>query len=87
MPYTLSRAHLALHTLRLKFFLFRPLLAVSYVMLALLAVSDRSLLQILQLVLEDRRAPDIYPGLNGTVGPRQQDSSTIARKGLKTIEF
>jgi hypothetical protein len=54
-PYTLRCAHLALHTLCLKFLLFCPLLAVSYVMLALLAISDRRLLQILQLVLEDRQ--------------------------------
>lgn len=52
-PYTLGCAHLALHSLCLKLLLFGPLLAVGYVMLALLAVSDGSLLQILQLVLED----------------------------------
>lgn len=54
-PCTLGCAHLALHTLCLQFLLFCPLLAVGYVMLPLLAVSDGSLLQILQLVLEDRQ--------------------------------
>lgn len=86
-PYTLRCAHLALHTLCLKFLLFCPFLAVGYVMVALFAVSDRSLLQILQLVLEDRQGHLIsIQAINRAVGTRQHDSSVIARKGLKTTE-
>lgn len=84
-PYTFKCAYLTLHTLCLKFLLFCPLLAVGYVMLALLAVSDRSLLQILQLVLEDRQGHLItVRAISGAAGTRRHNSNAIARKGLKT---
>lgn len=58
-PYALRYAHLALHALGLKSLLLRLLLAVGYVVLALLAVSDGSLLQVLQLVLEGGRVSGV----------------------------
>lgn len=85
-PYPLRYAHLALHTLRLEFLLFRPLLAVSYVMVTLLAVSDRSLLQILQLVLGDRRALGICPAIVEQWAPRDPIACDCQER-LKTSEF
>lgn len=69
---TFGCAHLALHALSLKLLLFHPLLAVGYVVFALLAVSDRSLLQILQLVLEGGQGPlGIDPGQKWSSRPRE----------------
>lgn len=87
-PCTFGCAHLALHALSLKLLLFHPLLAVGYVVFALLAVSDRSLLQILQLVLEGGQGHQAsIQDRSGAADPGRHSSSTDAGKDLKTTQF